>query len=66
MTAYIRASGIVFTLMSLGQLTRLLFRWPVHVASFRVPLWISAVAFLVVGSMAVWAFRSARATKAQG
>jgi hypothetical protein len=35
----------------------LLLRWPVIVNGVAVPLWVSGVAVLVAGTMAVWAMR---------
>ena len=59
MRRYEMASGILFSILALAQLTRLLLAWPVQVATISVPVWLSGVAFLIVGSLAVWAFRSA-------
>jgi hypothetical protein len=61
MRRYELASGIVFTIIAAGQLTRLLLRWPVQVSTFAVPLWASVIACLVAASFAIWAFRSSRA-----
>jgi hypothetical protein len=58
MSRYELVSGIIFTLIAVGQLTRTLLGWPVQVDGFTVPVWFSGVAFLVAASLAVWAFRS--------
>jgi putative Ca2+/H+ antiporter (TMEM165/GDT1 family) len=60
MRRYELVSGAFFTLLALAQLTRLVLRWPVQVAGVPVPLWVSGVAFLIVGAFALWALRSAR------
>jgi hypothetical protein len=60
MRRYEMVSGILFTLIALVQLTRTVLGWPVQVDLFTVPVWLSAIAFLVAGGMAIWAFRSAR------
>ena len=39
MRRYELASGILFTIIAAGQLTRLLLKWPVQVSTFVVPLW---------------------------
>jgi hypothetical protein len=52
-------SGFIFTIMALVQLLRTLLGWPVQVDLFTVPIWCSAIAFLVTAGMAIWAFRSA-------
>ena len=60
MRRYDIVSGVIFTILALAQLTRTLLAWPVQVAGFDVPIWFSGVAFLITGSLAVWAFRSSR------
>jgi hypothetical protein len=57
MRTYVLVSGLVFDVITALQLARFLLRWPVTVAGFAVPLWISAVAAIVAGSLAVWAMR---------
>jgi len=57
MRRYVLISGLFFTLLTLGQLIRLLMQWPVVVAGVTIPTWASLIAALVVGSLAVWAFR---------
>ena len=59
MRRYELVSGIVFSIIALAQLTRTLLGWPVQVDLFTVPVWASGIAFLITGSLAVWAFRSA-------
>lgn len=58
MRRYEIVSGILFSIIALAQLTRTLLAWPVQVAGFAVPVWASGIAFLITGSLAVWAFRS--------
>lgn len=58
MRRYEMVSGIIFTLMAIVQLLRTVLGWPVQIDLFTVPVWFSALAFLVLGGMAVWAFRS--------
>ena len=53
MQRYVQVSGAFFGLMALLQ-------WPIQVADVAVPLWASGVACLITGSLAVWAFRSAK------
>ena len=59
MRRYELVSGIFFSILALAQLTRTLLGWSVQVAGITVPVWLSGVAFLIMGSMALWAFRSA-------
>ena len=63
MRRYERVSGVVFGLLATAQLARLLFRWPVQVASVSVPLWVSALALVITGTLATWAFRTASAMR---
>ena len=58
MRRYEQVSGIFFVLVAVVQLARLVMRWPVQVASVSVPLWASALAVLITGSPAAWAFRA--------
>ena len=58
MRRYALISGLFFTLLACVQLLRLILRWPVRVASVDVPLWVSGIAVVVAGSLAVWAFRA--------
>jgi hypothetical protein len=60
MRRYELVSGIVFTIIAVAQATRTLLGWPMQVAGVNIPVIASAVAFLVTGTLAVWAFRSAR------
>ena len=64
MHRYHVVSGTLFTIMAIAQLVRAILAWPLQVDGVSVPVWISGVAFLIVGSMAVWAFRSGRAPAA--
>lgn len=59
-----RVSGVFFGLLATAQLARLLFRWPVQVASVSVPLWVSALAVVITGALAIWAFRTASTSRA--
>jgi len=56
MRRYVLISGLFFALLAALQLVRFLLRWPVVVAGVTIPIWISLVAALIVGSLASWAF----------
>jgi len=60
MRRYTLVSGLFLTLLTCVQILRVVLRWPVRVASVDVPVWASVVAALVVGSLAIWAFRAWR------
>jgi hypothetical protein len=55
---YVVVSGVLFGVMALVQALRALNQWPVQIAGFDVPVWVSWVATVVAGSLCVWAFRS--------
>jgi hypothetical protein len=57
MRRYELVSGIIFSIVALAQLARIVFGWPVQIDLFTVPIWFSGVAFLIAGSLAIWAFR---------
>ena len=57
MRKYVLLSAVIFDAMTALQLARLALRWPVVVNGFGVPLWVSGVAAVIVGAMAVWAMR---------
>ena len=57
MRRYTLVSGLFLTLLTLAQLLRVVMRWPVTVADFNVPMWFSIIAAVIVGSLAIWAFR---------
>ena len=57
MRQYITISGLFLTLLALVQLIRFLFQWPVVVDGVSIPTWLSLVAAIIVGALAIWAFR---------
>ena len=57
MRRYILVSGIFLTLLTCVQVLRLILGWQVTVAGTNIPLWVSAIAALIAGSLAIWAFR---------
>ena len=58
MRRYTLVSGLFLALLTCVQLLRVFMRWPVQVAGFNVPIWASVLAALIVGSLAIWAFRA--------
>lgn len=55
---YIVVSGAFFGVLATIQGVRALNQWPVQVAGYDVPVWVSWIAVVVAGSLCVWAFRS--------
>jgi hypothetical protein len=62
MRAYLQISATVFGLIALGHLLRLFRHWPVDLAGYMVPLWVSWVGLVLAGGLSVWALRLRRAT----
>ena len=56
----LRVAGTLFGLMSLAQLARLIIRAEVLVAGYLLPLWPSALAFVVLGGLSLWLWRLSR------
>jgi len=51
---------VVFSLVALLQLLRVVSGWEVTVNGIAIPIWASAVAFLVAAALAVMLWREAR------
>jgi hypothetical protein len=60
MRRYGQVSGALFALIAIAQLTRALLALPAQVGTFNIPVWFSFVAFVVAGTLAIWAFRASR------
>ena len=58
MRRYSLVSGLFLSLLTCVQLLRVILRWPVRVANVDVPVWVSVLAAVIVGSLAIWAFRA--------
>ncbi len=56
----LRVASTLFGLMSLAQLARLIIRAEVLVAGYLLPLWPSALAFVVLGGLSLWLWRLSR------
>ena len=57
----LRVASAVFGLMSLAQLVRLVIQLEVIVAGYRMPLWPSALAFLLLAGLSIWMCKLVRA-----
>ncbi len=56
----LRVASIVFGLISAAQLARLIIRPEVQVAGHTMPLWPSALAFLIFGALSLWLWKLAK------
>jgi hypothetical protein len=59
MKTFTLLSIIVFSLMAIVQLARLILGWEVTVNGVSIPAWVSAIAFVVTGGLAVMLWREA-------
>jgi len=55
----LRVASTVFGLMSVAQLARLIIRPEVLVAGHMMPLWPSALAFVILGGLSLWLWKLA-------
>jgi hypothetical protein len=55
---YRTVSGVIFAVIALLQALRAAMQVPVQIGATAIPVGISWVAFVVAGSLALWAFRS--------
>ena len=53
------AAGIIFTLVALFHLVRIFADWPLIIGDWSVPKWVSWVAYIVAGGLALFEFRFA-------
>ena len=56
----LRVAGTLFGLMALGQLVRLVIQPEILVAGHQMPLWPSALAFVILGALALWMWKLSR------
>jgi Mn2+/Fe2+ NRAMP family transporter len=50
-------AGVIFTLVALFHLVRIFEDWPVIIGDWSVPKWVSWVALIVAGVLAIVGFR---------
>ena len=50
-------AGIIFTLVALFHLVRIFMEWPVMIGDWSVPIWVSWLALIVAGGLALFGFR---------
>jgi len=57
---YLLVSGALFSLVAIGHLLRLVYRLPVVVDGYTVPMAVSLFGCIIPALLAAWAFRLAR------
>ncbi len=60
MRAYLQISGTLFGLIALGHVLRLFRQWPVDLAGYPLPLWVSWLGLVIAGGLSIWAMRLVR------
>ncbi|HEX4824463.1 MAG TPA: hypothetical protein VFV19_09125 [Candidatus Polarisedimenticolaceae bacterium] len=60
MRTYLMMSACIFSIVSLFHLLRLVFHWPISVAGWAPPVWMSWFGFILPGWLASQGFRHAR------
>ncbi|QQG39176.1 MAG: hypothetical protein HYS32_01835 [Candidatus Woesearchaeota archaeon] len=50
--------AIIFGLISLLHLIRAILGWEANIGSLQIPIWLSWLAFLVAGGIAIWFYKS--------
>lgn len=58
--SYVILSGVIFGLIAVLHVLRLFSQWQATIAGATVPLWLSGLAAVVAGAMALVAFRIVR------
>jgi ABC-type nickel/cobalt efflux system permease component RcnA len=56
-------AAIVFWLIALAQVVRVILRVRVTAGSHDIPLWLSSVAFVVLGTLGLWLWRERQETR---
>jgi len=54
---YLAVSGLIFFAVGLLHVARLLYHWPVQMAGWLVPEWLSYLGLLVAWGLSFWAYR---------
>jgi hypothetical protein len=54
---YLWVAGIIFGLVMVFHLVRIFEDWPVVIGDWSVPKWVSWVALIVAGGLALYGFR---------
>ncbi len=52
--SYCLVSALLFGLVAIAHLLRVIYRWPIAVEAWSIPLWISWVAVPVAVALSIW------------
>ncbi len=56
----LRTAAAIFGILAVIHLVRLLIGWDVIIGGLHIPLWISGIAIVVLGTLSVWLFKLSR------
>jgi hypothetical protein len=57
---FLLIASIIFSLIALGHLSPLVFKWSALLGAWRVPMWVNGVALVIFAYLASEGFRLAR------
>jgi len=60
MKSFTAMSIVAFSLIAIVQLTRLVLAWDVSINGVAIPLWVSGIALVVSGGLAIMLWRESR------
>ena len=55
--SYSVLAGAIFLIVGVAHASRLVFKWEVVIAGWQVPMWVSAVVFVIAAYLAYEGFR---------
>lgn len=58
--SYLQVTGAIFALAALAHLIRAVLDWPIVIAGWIVPVWLSWLAFLTSGTLSGFGWNLAR------
>ena len=59
---YLTLAGTIFVVVALAHLVRAVMDWPIVIAGWIVPMWLSWLAFVIAGALSYFGLTLARRT----
>ena len=57
---YLTAAGVIFAVVALAHLLRAVMNWPIVIAGWIVPMWLSWLAFVIAGALGAFGLSLAK------
>ena len=57
MRAYLLITSVIFGVVAIVHTLRLALHWPLVIAGWEVPIWVSVIGVIVPGALSAWALR---------